>query len=360
MAEIKVAIKGDDADFKRKMAESGAEARHFSEVVKESLAQTKEGVADLMGEQGFGQIVKLFSAGGLAVGVAGFGGAIVDAFKEGISSAIDFEDKVSKMRLTLGTASAGMADDIAKWIEAQSGAMGSIEENIAAFDELKRSGMSVEEAKNALINIQNAARETGGSIEAITHAFAEMKVAGEIPARFFKENLGIEARVKNMLGPTAAPDAAWMLRSLLPSYGGLEAQTRKEAQATEAGQLKDLGVQYKMMEEEIGHELLPSMKDFTNWLKTEIPVISEDLKAFASALEGVINFFHGFAPAFIRAEPYPSGFMGAAIPAKPQVNYPGIWDFLGAGFKEAMTPISQTNQKLDAAAEKLNRALDPK
>lgn len=356
MAEIKVAIKGDNEDFKRKMAESGAEARHFSEQLKESFDKSKDAAADMMGEAGFGGIKKVLTG----AGVVAFGATLIEAFKHGAEAAIDFEDKVSKMRSTLGVAQAGMAEDIAKWIESNSGIMGSIEENMAAFNELKRSGMTIPEAQSALINIQNAARETGSSIEELTHAFAGMKESGEIRPRFFEENIGIAARAKNMLGPNVKPDAAFMLRSLLPSYGGLQSQTRIEAEATEAGQLKSLGVQYTMMAEEIGHELLPAMKDFTNWLKSELPVVEEDLKAFAAALGSVLNFVHGFAPAFTRAEPYQGGFMGAAIPAKAQVNYPGIWDFLGAGFKEAMTPLAQSTREHNEAAEKLNRALDPK
>jgi hypothetical protein len=356
MAEIKVAIKGDNEDFKRKMAESGAEARQFSEQVKESFAKSKDAAADMMGEAGFGGIKKVLTG----AGVVAFGAGLIEAFKHGAEAAIDFEDKVSKLRSTLGVAQAGMADDIAKWIESNSGIMGSIEENMAAFAELKRAGMSIPEAQNALLNIQNAARETGSSIEELTHAFALMKESGEMPPRFLHENIGIAERAKNMLGPNVAPDAAFMLRSLLPSYGGLQNQARIEAEATEAGQLKSLGVQYTMMGEEIGHELLPAMKDFTNWLKKELPVVEEDLKAFASALEGVLKWIGSFAPAFTRQEPYKGGFMGAATPAAAQVNYPAVWDFLRQGFLDSLKPLDQSTQKHNEAADKLNRALDPK
>jgi hypothetical protein len=383
MAEIKVQIKGDNEDFKRKMKESGEDARGFANYVKESLGQIKEGLVDIMGDNGFGGLKKLFGEAGIAAGVTLLGGKIVDAFKEGGSAAIEFENTVSKLRLSLGVAQAGMAGDMANWIESISGAMGSVEENTAAFNQLIAAKIPVADAQRMLIDLQNAARQTGSDLGELTHAFTEMKTLGEVPARFFKENLPIAALVKNMLGPAPPPKpgeaakpeeeslaarvqarggADWMLRVVLPSIspGGMQSQARIEAEATELGQMKDLGVQYEAMTREIGTILLPTMKDFTGWLRTEIPVIAEDLKAFAGALEGVLKWIGSFAPAFTRAEPYKGGFMGAEIPAKAQVNYPGIWDFLGQGFKEAMTPISQTNQKLDAAADKLNRALDPK
>ena len=356
MAEIKVAIKGDNEDFKRKMAESGAEARHFSEQVKESLAKTKDAAADMMGEAGFGGIKKVLTG----AGVVAFGAGLIEAFKKGRNPPSISRIQVSKLRSTLGVAQAGMADDIAKWIESISGIMGSIEENMSAFAELKRAGMSIPEAQNALLNIQNLSRQSGGSIEELTHAFARMKESGEMPERFLHENIGIAERAKNMLPPGVAPDAAFMLRSLLPSFGGLQNQARIEAEATEAGQLKSLGVQYTMMGEEIAHELLPSMKDFTGWLKAEIPIISEDLKGFAAALEGVLKWIGSFAPAFTRAEPGQYAISGAMPQVGPRPDYSGIWNFLGAGFQEALKPLNESTQKHNEAADKLNRALDPK
>lgn len=389
MAEIDVKIKGDDSDFKRKLAESGREAQNFSGKIKESFAQVKDGAADMMKEEGLGKIINLFGPAGLAVGVAGFGAALVDAFKEGISSAINFEDKVAHLKLALGVAQGGMAEDIANWAESISGAAGSVDQTTAAFEKLKQAGMGIEEAKNAVLDLQNAALQTDESFEGLTDAFVEMKSQGEITPRFFKEFPAIAAIVKNMLGPGPVPapgtkplspeaqdeslmarvkargGAQWMLQTVLPSIspGGMQSQARITAEATELGQLKDLGVQYEAMEREIGTILLPTMKDFTAWLKAEMPVIAEDLKGFAQAIENVIHFLGSLAPGFAPVFGPPTGPMrgyGQGAQVGPGVDLSGIWSSFLTTFQENLKPVHTSFLRLDESADKLNRALDPK
>ena len=129
MAEIKVQIKGDNEDFKRKMAESGAEARGFAAQVKESLAQVKEAAADIAGETGFGGIKKVLTGLG---GVA-FGAMIVEQFKKAMEAGLEWEKQVAALKTALPQGFEGMAESMQEWVESVSGGMGTVDENIRVF-----------------------------------------------------------------------------------------------------------------------------------------------------------------------------------------------------------------------------------
>jgi hypothetical protein len=380
MAEIKVQIKGDDEDFKRKMAESAAESREFAAHVKESLAQVKDGVKDILGDNGFGGITKLFSATGIAVGVGMVGNKIVDMFKEGVTAAIEFEDKVSHLKLALGPAQAGMATDIASWVESVSGAMGSVDENMAVFQKLRQSGMGIEEAKKALIDIQNAAAQTGTSVEALGDAFSEMKALGEISPRFFREFPAIGAMVKNLLGPgppkapggpAPTPEAedealmsrvkekggaSWMLRTVLPaiSPGGMQSQARIEIESTTEGQLKNLGVQFEEVSRELGTALLPTIKEFVGDIRAAMPEITETVHHWSEDLKELLDSVHknlGWLGRDVVADRYPGQRTVEATHEKLAA--------IVTGHMESVIDLKAAAQEQRAAAEALHRAVNP-
>jgi hypothetical protein len=112
-----------------------------------------------------------------------------------------------------------------------------------------------------------------------------------------EENLA--ARVK------AAGGAQWFLRAVLPNIapGGMDAGIRQTTTTSE--KLSDLNVEIDKIKEEIGHEFLPVVRDFAEYLKTNLPEIKEDLTAFANALLEVIKAL---------------GWMVNAIPLKPKTE----------------------------------------
>jgi hypothetical protein len=308
MAEIDVKIKGDDADFKRKLEESALATKEFASFAKEQMLAFKETAADVMGESGFGLVGKGITGGQVAI--VAFGAAIAEAFKKAVEGATEFEKQSKSLGFALGIARAGMSDDLMKWTESVSGAMGGIDEDVKTFHGLIGVGMGVEQAKNQLIDIQNVAAKTGSSVEEVGNAIVQMRSRGEIPKGFFRENTQIAALVKQMLGPeipkpgepvpsaegadeklmtrvTAKGGADWFLRSVFPMIapGGMAAGIRSEVESTAAGKWADVQVQFAELAEEVGHELLPSVKDFANELKKDLPEITETLKGFAAGLE---------------------------------------------------------------------------
>src|SRR5262249_32796983 len=121
MAEIKVNLKADDSDVKAKFREAGEAAREFRDHVKEQFGELKDAAADIAGETGFGMVKKaLTGLGGVA-----FGAAIIEGFKKATEAAMAFQKTVLDLKIALGPAQAGLAEDLAHWVESVSGGMGS-------------------------------------------------------------------------------------------------------------------------------------------------------------------------------------------------------------------------------------------
>src|ERR1700752_4459165 len=166
MAEIKVQIKGDDADLKAKFKESSEEARVFQENVQKSLDAISEASKNLVSQTGLGGIAKLLGAAGLTGAAVEFSNMLVKGFKDAVSAALDFQGQVGKLRAALGTAFAGQAEQWADKIQSISGVMGGFEQNMAIFGGLLRApgGMIPDTAFKNLIDIQNAAKILGVSV----------------------------------------------------------------------------------------------------------------------------------------------------------------------------------------------------
>ena len=94
MAEIKVQIKGDDADLKAKFKESSAEARVFQENVQKSLDAISEASKNLVSQTGLGGIAKLLGGAGLTGAAVEFSNMLVKGFKGAVSAALDFQGQV--------------------------------------------------------------------------------------------------------------------------------------------------------------------------------------------------------------------------------------------------------------------------
>src|SRR5271166_3609908 len=101
MAEIKVRITGDNADFKKKLEESAAESRLMAAEMHEQFSKVKETVVDIAGESGLGKISQMLGAGGLAGAAVAFGSSLV----EGIKSAIEETAKLQSTFTKIGTLS---------------------------------------------------------------------------------------------------------------------------------------------------------------------------------------------------------------------------------------------------------------
>src|ERR1700747_1517747 len=205
MAEIKVQIKGDDADLKAKFKESSEEARVFQENVQKSLDAISEASKNLVSQTGLGGVAKLLGAAGLTGAAVEFSNMLVKGFKDAVSAALDFQGQVGKLRAALGTAFAGQAEQWADKIQSISGVMGGFEENMAIFGGLLRTGLIPDTAFKNLIDIQNAAKVLGVSVDELGEKFVEMRSEGEVPPRMFREMPALAARVRSML-PAGGPE----------------------------------------------------------------------------------------------------------------------------------------------------------
>ena len=380
MAEIKVQIKGDDSDFKRKLEESSMEAREFGVQVKESMAQAKEAATDIMSDAGFGGITKMFGPAEIAAGT--FGASLVDAFKEATTAATKYEESVTHLSLALGPARAGMAKDLQDWVESVSGAMGTVEENMAVFRGLTAiKGMGLEEAKNMLIEIQNAAYQMGASVGSLGEKIIELRSLGEIPKGFFREFPQIGEMVRRRLGPGAgAPGTAaeeeslaarvqkaggadWLLKNILPaiSPGGMQAPARIAAEGTAAGQLRDLGVQIENVSQEFGLQMLPTLKDFTKAIKGELPDITENLKKFGENLRGFLDMIGKLhAPLdFVNRAMYEISPMARMVGIKAPEGAYDFWGRFSNVFNLSANDLRDAAREHKEAAEALHRAVNP-
>lgn len=386
MAEIKVNIKGDDSDVKAKFQDAASAARIFKESAEKSLEAVNAASKTLISETGLGGVAKLFGAAGLVGAAEEFTKRMVGGFKDAVGAALDFQGQIGKLRSALGPALAGQAEDLVNWVDNVSAAFGGLEKNLPIFENLIRGGFLPEEAKRALIDIQNAAKATGIDIEALGMAFAEMKERGEVPERFFKEFPQL-APIARGLGGGEHPTADWMLHTLLPNIapGGLYAPGRLRAETSIGGQIATNQAEFNRLWRELGTDLLPAVNEALKGLKTEMPDIksafhdlSQGLKEAIPPITQAIHFLLGKEPGTLQNPPHPFG-----EPLKPIHDFlekaqDDIFNFFKPeNLKKLFThePLTQHEQSMHDllfhtaekvakfnldSAEKLNRALDPK
>jgi len=156
MAEIKVRITGDNADFKKKLEESSAESRLMAAEMHEQFSQVKDKVLDVAGENGLGSIAKIL--GGLSTPIAAFGTAIVAAVGEGIKKTLEWQDLVVRTGTLIGSQGAGK--EVAEFIEkaASVGVGPSKDQLMLAYQSMVRGNISPEDAKQWIPRIQNLAQ----------------------------------------------------------------------------------------------------------------------------------------------------------------------------------------------------------
>src|SRR6201987_6003553 len=381
MAEIKVQIKGDDADLKAKFKESSEEARVFQENVQKSLDAISEASKNLVSQTGLGGIAKLLGAAGLTGAAVEFSNMLVKGFKDAVSAALDFQGQVGKLRAALGTAFAGQAEQWADKIQDQSGVMGSFEENMALFGGLLRPGLIPDTAFKNLIDIQNAAKLLGVSVDELGEKFVEMRSEGEVPPRMFREMPALAARVRAMLPaggpetPGAAPEeglaarvkaaggADWLFKTVLPALapGGVQAPIRLGAEAGTRGQFMGITEEFNKLWRELGQELLPIVNASLRELKTEMPGITGAMKTLGEELQKdipkVVKFMQDVFGTGERIK-HPHTAFGQGL--KTVDEYFGnlennVWNLF---FKPAQFLTEAAAQQKEAAAE-LHRKLHP-
>jgi len=317
MAEIKVAIKGDDSDLKAKFRESSEEARRFEEAVKKSMETVGAVSKNAISETGLGGIAKLLGAAGLTGAAIEFSHRIIEGFKNAVSAALDFGKQVGQLRSALGGTFGGQAEYWADQIRNISGAMGSFEDNMAVFKGLLRGGMLPQDALKNLIDIQNAAKALGVSVSELGDKFAEMKERGELPERFFRQFPALAPIVRGM-GGGENPSVDWMFKTLLPAIapGGLQAPGRVGAEAGIGGQIARQQEEFQKNWIELGRDLLPLVNASLKELKGYMPEITANFKALSEELQkavpNIVGFMHQFMTTGERFEhpttPFGKGF----------------------------------------------------
>ena len=363
MADIKVAIKADDSDVKAKFHEAAEEAKLFSNAVKQSMEAVTAASKNVVSETGLGGLGKLLGAAGLTGAAVEFSHRLVAGFKNAVDAALEFNKQVGQLRSALGVAFGGQAEQWATQIRTISGAMGGFEENIAVFKELLRGGLLPQDALTNLINIQNAAKTLGLSVQDLGEKFAEMKERGEVPERFFKEFPALAPIVRG-LGGGERPSVDFMFNRLLPAIapGGLEAPIRLRSQQSVGGQMASLQEQIQQQWVEIGRDLLPVVNAGLKELKNDMPEITAAFKALGEALQksipGFVAFVHEFFGTGERIE-HPHTWFGRELHKADKWSgniENNIWNLF---FKPAQF-LKEAAEEHKKAAENLKNITHPK
>jgi hypothetical protein len=384
MADIKVAIKGDDSDLKAKFKESSAEANAFKENVEKSLDAIKAASQNVVSQTGLGGIAKLLGAAGLAGAAVEFSNVLVKGFKDAVTAALDFGAQIGKLRAALGTAFAGQAEAWAEKIQSISGVMGGFEENMAIFAGLVRTGLIPDTAFKNLIDIQNAAKSLGVGVDELGEKFVEMRSEGEVPPRMFREMPALAARVRQMLpagGPAAAPGATpeeglaarvkaaggadWLFKTVLPAIapGGLQAPARFGAETSTRGQFMGITEEFNKLWRELGTDLLPVVNEALRGLKTEMPDIiksfhelGEELKVVVPVAVKALHFFFGRDQGTLLNPSHPFG-----QPLKPIHDYlESVENNIFTLFQDPIRFLKEAAAEHKEAAEALHRAVNPR
>lgn len=381
MAEIKVAIKGDDEDIKRKFRDVGREANVFGEHVKEQLDKVKDGAADVAGEAGFGLVKKALTG----LGTVAFAAAIVDGFKEAALAAIEFEKKITTLKFALGPAQGGLAPDLAKWVESVSGAMGDADENMEVFSKLlKANDQDIGASQRQLIDLQNAATKMGVSVRDLGEAFADMKLEGEIRPRFFREFPEIAKQVRELLGaPAPGPGTTseqaeeslnarvkaaggvdWLFKAVLPQIapGGMQSSVRQEMEKTAAGQLADINEEFKELYVTLGTELLPTIKEWAGDLKAALPALEETFKNLGKDINDIMQALHknlGWFFEDVVHDRYPGQRTIESTSNKLFGEHGNVFTSIAGLMHDAAEHLQKNAEINTATAERLGRAVNP-
>jgi hypothetical protein len=388
MAEIKVQLKGDDTDVKNKFREAGNAAREFRDHVKEQFAELKDAAADIAGETGFGGIKKVL--GGL--GTVAFGAAIVEGFKKATEAAIDFQKTVLSLKIALGPAQAGLAEDLAHWVESVSGGMGTKEENAAIMARLVKI-TDPESAKKTLIDIQNAALRLGVPTGELGEEFTGMALEGKVQPRFFRTFPELAKLARDQLGMTGWQDVQqairgkrptdeeveeemktriearggvdWLFKQFLPAIapGGMQYPGRLEAQKTLGFQVAELNEKFEQLYATVGEELLPVLTEWVNDIKTHLPALTESAKELGKSLADLAEWVRqhfGWLGEDISHNRYPGQRTVEAIHQGLFSTKPPDMEMHNKLFGDTATSLHRAAQHIEDSAEKQNRMLNPK
>jgi hypothetical protein len=363
MAEIKVAIKGDDSDIKAKFRETSEEARVMKDTVSKSMEAIGAASKNVISETGLGGVAKLLGAAGLTGAAIEFSSMLVNGFKNAISAALEFGKQVGQLRSALGGTFGGQAEYWADQIRTISGAMGSFEDNMTVFRSLLKAGLVPQDAFSTLVNIQNAAKTLGENFEQLGEKFAEIKARPEEMSRFFREFPFLEQRVRAMGGgETPTPD--WMFKTFLPGVapGGLLAPIRQRAETSVGGQTAALQEEFNKLWVELGQDLLPVVNQSLRELKSEMPDIISSFHSLAESLQEAvppiakgIHFMLGKEEGTFLNPSHPFG-----QPLKPIHDYlESVEDSIIEQFTDPARFLREAAEEHKQAAEALHRAVNP-
>src|SRR5271165_2775375 len=112
MAEIKVRITGDNADFKKKLEESSAESRLMAAEMRAQFGEIKEAAGDIAGEAGLGKIGGMLS--NLTGGAVAFGAALLGGVLDTAKEFMKMESLITQLGTRAGSQFVGK--EMAEWI----------------------------------------------------------------------------------------------------------------------------------------------------------------------------------------------------------------------------------------------------
>jgi len=328
MARIEAEVVADIRPFERALHRATEEAREFAE-------KTKDIGKDVFKDTVGGKAFNLAGMAGGAAAVTALGAAIVDTAKEGLDAFGHFETKVLELKANLKDPE--VAKQTREWLAGIATAPGEIDKLQSAFTSLVESGLTLDQSKKTLLDLQAVAIKSGESVESLGESFRKAKARGSdmgegvtkllnsLPglSRQIEEDKAAlasayETGLKSPPGMTGgyAPskhrsrmEAAEKIRSMsaqdyvksgLLNTEDLEKKIHElappgivtEKKGTLEGKEGELDKVIEDLKIDLGEKLAPSVERFIDTISENLPTLEEDIKQFGESIGSIIDYLN--------------------------------------------------------------------
>src|SRR5215475_13252392 len=191
MARLEAEVTANIGPFERALSQATHKAKEFAN-------QTKDIGKDIFKETAGPNISKMLGAAGGAAAVTAFGVAIVDTAKESLKAFGHMETQILRLKYNLKDPT--VAKEVHEWIEQIATSDTEVDKLHDAFVSLSESGLSLEETKTVLQDIQAIGLKSGESVDGLAEAFRRARAggldAGEGAAKLLKALPGLALEIE--------------------------------------------------------------------------------------------------------------------------------------------------------------------
>lgn len=301
MADIHVRIKGDNADFERKLKEASEKTREFAEQVKEvGTGIAKEAgfgtMAQLLGAFGIGKAVE--EAGSMLIEAAKeFGEQIVDAIKDGLELAGKTE--VSRLRFTQlsnhDPAMGQIIDDWAKSQAKQSG--GDVDQFREATATLLQAGIAWGQTPDMIKRLQDVSAGSGIPLTQLTEWWGRGQAEGwENVGRHLREMPVFESELKkenpNVDLKTVNQQTLEQMLLRMTTNQGTYAGAGAALAGTTQGKRKTAADAFEEDLEALGEELNTQLKPILGDVIDQLTLLQPAFKMFGDSVAGLAEYIY--------------------------------------------------------------------